>query len=127
MIESIVERGADINARNDHKATPLHYCVTYGKKVAAEILIPKGADIHARNRAGGDAATLGVKKSYNFIKPLCHIGATFDLATLPPMSKNIRDFLEDLADPKQAVRSRTKSATMDSRTFHRRLWQPSRS
>ena len=51
-IETLLNRGADIEARNAEGATPLHIAALYGQASAAETLLKRGADIHAR--AGGE-------------------------------------------------------------------------
>ncbi|KAL2006461.1 hypothetical protein VTN00DRAFT_9129 [Thermoascus crustaceus] len=121
MIDSIVEHGADVNAKDNNEATPLHYCVKYGKKEAAGILLRNGADVHARDRAGQDAAMLAVKKkNFDFIELFYHAGVNFDLAVLSPMPKNVRGFIEDLADLKRTKTTTTTSSKNSSLLLWRR-------
>ena len=48
----LIEKGADIEARNKGGWTPLHIACSYGKTETALMLIEKGADIGARNNGG---------------------------------------------------------------------------
>ena len=43
-LEYLIERGSDIEAKDDHNCTPLHIAVSNNKKRAVEILLGKGAD-----------------------------------------------------------------------------------
>jgi len=45
--------GADVNAKSNDGATPLHFAALSGHKNVAELLISKGADIDAREKHGG--------------------------------------------------------------------------
>ena len=47
MADLLLEKGANINARDDLKLTPLHYAALSGQKGIAERLIAKGADVKA--------------------------------------------------------------------------------
>jgi len=41
--------GADVNAKNGERCTPLHLAAGEGHKEVAELLIAKGADVNAKN------------------------------------------------------------------------------
>jgi formylglycine-generating enzyme required for sulfatase activity len=45
--------GADVNAKSNDGATPLHFAAISGHKDIAELLISKGADVDAREKHGG--------------------------------------------------------------------------
>lgn len=59
------------------------------------------------------------KKNFDFIELLYHAGVKFDLATLPPMPKDVRDFIEDLADLKR-TKTTTTTGSKTSHLFRRR-------
>ncbi len=47
-----LEVGADVNARENNKWTPLHYAAGHGHKEITEILITKRADVNAKGFHG---------------------------------------------------------------------------
>lgn len=48
----LIEKGADVNAKDSAGWTPLYGAVSYGKKEVVSLLITKGADVNARNNGG---------------------------------------------------------------------------
>ena len=52
VAEFLIQKGADINARNRDGGTPLHGAAFLGHADIAALLIQKGADINARNDKG---------------------------------------------------------------------------
>jgi len=52
VIELLIKKGADVNAKNRDGATPLHAAAFLGRTEAAELLIQKGADVNAKNNNG---------------------------------------------------------------------------
>jgi ankyrin repeat protein len=55
VVELLLKRGADVNARNNNDhwgTTPLHAAAHGNQRAIAELLIAHGADIHATNLNG---------------------------------------------------------------------------
>ena len=47
-VKQAIADGADVNAKDSHGNTPLHYAAGRGHKEIAELLIAKGADVNAK-------------------------------------------------------------------------------
>jgi len=52
IIEFLMARGADTEARNMDGKTPIHFAAEAGSKAAIEILIEQGADLNAQDSSG---------------------------------------------------------------------------
>jgi ankyrin repeat protein len=52
ILELLIAEGADVNARDNYKWTPLNYAAHGGHKEIAELLITAGADVNARDKDG---------------------------------------------------------------------------
>ena len=51
-MESLLRRGADIEAGDDYERTPLHLACDYGHREVALLLLERGADIEAGDSIG---------------------------------------------------------------------------
>jgi len=49
LVDLLVDAGADVNARNHRKVTPLHMAARYGLPLVAAALLRRGADANARD------------------------------------------------------------------------------
>ena len=48
VVELLIDKVADVNAKNWDGLSPLHYAALTGRKETAELLISEGADVNAR-------------------------------------------------------------------------------
>lgn len=63
----LIERGANLNVRQEDGGTPLHIAVTLGRAEIAELLITEGADVDAKNR-GGQVPASGLHLPWGMLK-----------------------------------------------------------
>ena len=52
VVELLIAKGADVNAKDKYDMTPLHPAAGRGHKEVVELLIAKGADVNARDEDG---------------------------------------------------------------------------
>jgi ankyrin repeat protein len=52
IVDLLLKRGMDINAKDKYGYTPLHWAVTNKDKKMVELLVSRGADVNARNLQG---------------------------------------------------------------------------
>jgi cytohesin len=51
VVELLIAKGADVNAKDKNDCTPLHSAVKEGRQDVAELLVVKGADINAKDKS----------------------------------------------------------------------------
>ena len=117
MILFLIEKGADLNARDTDKKTPLHYCVKFNKCQAAKNLLHNGADKEARCKAGETPLSLAFRlKRWGLATILVHAGAVIEEPALndsnPDIQYIVREYRQNLEEKsKQAKISRQASNT----------------
>ena len=52
VVELLIAKGADVNAKNKSSKTPLHLAICWDHKEVAELLIAKDADVNAKDADG---------------------------------------------------------------------------
>ena len=52
IVDLLIERGADVNARDRLWRRPLHWAATNGHRKVCELLLAAGADVNAKDRHG---------------------------------------------------------------------------
>ncbi|MGL5028592.1 MAG: ankyrin repeat domain-containing protein [Wolbachia pipientis] len=80
MVELLIEKGANINAVNESKNTPLHAATLSGKREVVELLIGEGAHIDAIDDNGNTPLSWAAEHSQKgVIESLLEKGANIDV------------------------------------------------
>lgn len=108
MIPLLLEHNADPNVVDEEGRTPLHYCVEFNKRRAAQDLLNKNAEKETPNKAGETALYLAIRrKKAELVEVLLRAGAVVDRKNMPRTSKDIEFIVEEhLA---RLLRSNTES------------------
>jgi ankyrin repeat protein len=61
VVELLIAKGADVNAKAENGVAPLHVAAGAGHKEIAELLIAKGADVDTRTGSGETPLDLAIK------------------------------------------------------------------
>ena len=72
MVELFLDRGADINAKNNHGDTALHTAVNFNNINVVETLLRRGADIHIINNFGDTSLHESVRSDF-CDQPVCKL------------------------------------------------------
>jgi len=58
----LIEKGAEVNAKNASQQTPLHSAAWHGHADIARLLIENGAEVNAKSAAQQTAAAMGLPR-----------------------------------------------------------------
>lgn len=95
MIPLLLEHNADPNVADEEGKTPLHYCVEFNKRRAAQDLISKNAEKETPNLAGETALCLAIRKrKTELVELFLREGAVVDIKNMPRTSKDIEFIVE---------------------------------
>jgi cytohesin len=65
VVELLLAKGANVNAKNSEGETPLHQAAANDHKDVAEVLLANGAEINAKNSSGETALRRAMKYDRN--------------------------------------------------------------
>jgi len=66
MVQLLIEKGADVNAKREWGETPLFMATFMRHKEIMELLIAKGADVNASTGIGGTLLSQTNQRGYNY-------------------------------------------------------------
>ena len=67
IIEILLKNGANVNARDKFKQTPLHLAILHGHSTIVEILLQNGANVNAKDRFKQTPLLLATQKGHSTI------------------------------------------------------------
>jgi hypothetical protein len=111
VLRSLVDCGADVNAADESKQRPIHYCAVYNRSLqAVRTLLDKGARINEPDKDGRTALWLAVsQQNYDLVKLLLEKDATFGRKARPRTKKGLkRKEIDALLDKEEKRRSLTE-------------------
>ena len=76
MAALLLDRGADIDARDGSGATPLYNAASWGRREVVELLLARGADAGLRTKAGATALDGAIANGFEDIAGLLRAGAS---------------------------------------------------
>ncbi len=74
VIQTLIDKGADINSRNNKINTPLHNAFLANNKTAVEVLVNAGADLFSRNGDGATPLTMAFSMGVDTLSWIIHPG-----------------------------------------------------
>ncbi|MEE4639780.1 MAG: ankyrin repeat domain-containing protein, partial [Wenzhouxiangella sp.] len=75
VIQTLLEHGEDINARDSHDRTPLHWAAASGHENLVKMLLENGADRAVRNRDGLSPLDLAIHAEHKGVVELLKPGS----------------------------------------------------
>jgi ankyrin repeat protein len=72
LAEFLIEKGADVNARNESGDTPLHKAASCGHGYLIEVLLSNGANMDAKNGDGNTPLHLAIEHEQSQVVELLH-------------------------------------------------------
>lgn len=98
LVERLLARGADPDARDRFGCTPLHLAAELGREETVRVLLDAGADVHARSRNGKTALHLAAqRRAETIVRDLLRRGAQLDVFAAASLGLlgQVQEFLRD--------------------------------
>ena len=64
IVKLLLDRGADVNAKDSYGWTPLLYAAAHGKNEIVKLLLDRGADVNVKANDGKTALSIAESSSY---------------------------------------------------------------
>ena len=100
VVKQHLAAGTDVNTKDDHEYTPLHWAAMEGRKEVAELLISQGANVNAKNKVGSTPLHIAAYMKFDLAELLIAKGATINV-TDDVSRTPLNDAIE--GDKKEAV------------------------
>ncbi len=75
VVKQHLAAGTDVNTKDDHEYTPLHWAAMEGRREVAELLISQGANVNAKNKVGSTPLHIAAYMKFDLAELLIAKGA----------------------------------------------------
>ena len=79
VVKQHLAAGTDVNTKDDHEYTPLHWAAMEGRREVAELLISQGANVNAKNKVGSTPLHIAAYMKFDLAELLIAKGATINV------------------------------------------------
>lgn len=105
ILQLLIENGADVNANDNKRQGPLHYCACFNRSVeVARLLLKNGAAINEADASGSTPLWYAVKNANGdkLVELLIKKGGTFRTKPRPTRICSYRKKIDAILDAKEA-------------------------
>ena len=101
VVKQHLAAGTDVNTKDDHEYTPLHWAAMEGRREVAELLISQGANVNAKNKVGSTPLHIAAYMKFDLAELLIAKGATINVTddvSRTPLDDAIEGDKKEIAD-----------------------------
>jgi ankyrin repeat protein len=105
ILQLLIENGADVNANDNGRQGPLHYCACFNRSVEiTRLLLKNGAAVNEADASGSTPLWYAVKNANNckLVELLIKKGGTFRAKPRPTKKGGYRKKIDPMLDAKEA-------------------------